>query len=313
MEACTRALGMDKSQLLLFALAYPTLTISRGSKRHCMHYQYRRPTLKSKRPRMCAARRMTTDSGGLSGGKDPTENPEEPQRVDKEESEGIEGQLFVGDVVGEWLQARDKGDTPQERGRRIRTDRAGRKLVTVLFCDRDNRSSSVIAETVFSMMVEERNLQGRIRCSSAGTHVSKGTSGINLLETGGIAEPGENGLLVQSCVVEELRHQWKADVGRRMAVGLDCEDLTGYNYVCCLDEATRSHVLYSLADTEGRIPDDMGGRINVLSAYAKNRKWRSAQWSGRGQHSKQAVKVLCKGIADACEGLLDFIVQDLDR
>lgn len=248
--------------------------------------------------------------------------PEQPPREgDKDDS--IENRaedeekpsLSVGDAVAEWIRARDRGQVPRERYRpnsaRIgRIDTGSGKCVTILFCDRDNNSSSVVADVIFSALVSKEGLQDRVKCFSAGTHVPKGSVG----GVGSVGHLGDtrDGMLVTSGVVEALRHRWKVDVSKRMAVGLDGEDLGGYNLVCCLDEATRSRVMYMLANDDGKLPDDIGERITVLSSYAKDERLRTTQWRS-GQYSREGLKILCQGIADACEGLLDLIVQEIGQ
>lgn len=109
-------------------------------------------------------------------------------------------------------------------------------------------------------------------------------------------------------LVEALRYKRGLDVSRKMACALHKTDLESYSLVVCMDEQTRSEVLYMVADKEGRFHDDHERRIVVLSSYCSDPKLRSMQFRS-GHYPKDAMNFLLAALVDACNGLLASLIE----
>mmetsp|Transcript_13460 Transcript_13460/g.29186 ORF Transcript_13460/g.29186 Transcript_13460/m.29186 type:complete len:203 (+) Transcript_13460:105-713(+) len=137
-----------------------------------------------------------------------------------EEGENKEELVTVGDAVREWIAANERSEAPKDA---VTSESGGR--VSVLFVDLDNRSVSVAAEAIFVDLVERRGLQEKIFCYSAGVDATVGAP-------------------VDSRFQEALMFRRKLDISAHSAVEFEPQDLSSYDLVVCMDERTRSQIIY---------------------------------------------------------------------
>lgn len=191
--------------------------------------------------------------------------------------------VTCGDALREWLVARDNGNAPLD----VTACAAAR--VDVLFVGRDNETTSVAAEAIFTDLCRRRDLHC-IACHSVGTRVHR------------------EGKAPHPRFVEALRFKKRLDVSRKMACRLDRADLDSYALVVCMDEHTRSEVLYMVADDEGRFEEESEEKIVVLSQYCSEPRLRAMQFRS-GEYSKDAMNFLIAALVDACHGLLNDLIE----
>lgn len=192
-------------------------------------------------------------------------------------------EMTCGDALREWMGARDRGEAPRDHAS------CAARRVDVLFVGRDNRAASVAAEAIFTDLCTRRALDC-FSSHSAGTRV------------------GRDGALPDSRFVEALRYRRGLDVSRRMACSLDKSDLESYSLIVCMDEHTRSEMLYMLADEEGRFSDNQEERIVVLSEYCSEPKLRAMQFRP-GKYQRDGVNFVISALVDACNGLLASLIE----
>ena len=191
--------------------------------------------------------------------------------------------MTCGDALREWIIARDKGETPLD------TTACASGRVDVLFVGRDNETTSVAAEAIFTDLCSRRELHC-FACHSAGTRVER------------------EGKTPHPRFVEALKFKKRLDVSRKMACKLDRGDLESYALVVCMDEQTRSEVLYMVADEEGRFGEENEEKIVVLSQYCSEPRLRAMQFRS-GTYSKDAMNLLISAMVDACHGLLNELIE----
>lgn len=195
-------------------------------------------------------------------------------------------QITCGDAFRQWLHARESGQAPHGNPgeRSSNTDR-----VDVLFVGRDNSTTSVAAEAIFTDLCRRRSLDC-FPSHSVGTKVER---------EGDFPHPK---------LVEALRYKRGLDISRKMACALHKGDLESYSLIVCMDEQTRSEVLYMVADKEGHHNEEHERHIVVLSSYCSEPKLRGMQFRS-GQYAKDAMNFLLAALVDACNGLLTTLIE----
>lgn len=199
--------------------------------------------------------------------------------------QGDKGEVTCGDAFREWIVARDRGEAPRDKT----ACASGR--VDVLFVGRDNSTTSVAAEAIFTDLCARRQLSC-FASHSVGTKVQREGEGPDWR------------------FIEALRIKRGLDVSRKLACKLDKGDLESYSLIVCMDEHTRSELLYMVADEEGRFSEEQEERIVVLSAYCSEPKLKSMQFRA-GSYSRDAMNFLIAALVDACNGLLASLIEEL--
>lgn len=195
-------------------------------------------------------------------------------------------EITCGDAFRQWLHARETGQTPKGNPGERSSNTA---RVDVLFVGRDNSTTSVAAEAIFTDLCRRRSLD----CFPSHS------VGIRVEREGDFPHPK---------LVEALRYKRGLDVSRKMACALQKSDLESYSLVVCMDEQTRSEVLYTVVGKEGRYNEEQEQQIVVLSSYCSEPKLRNMQFRS-GQYTKDALNFLLAALVDACNGLLISLIE----
>lgn len=194
--------------------------------------------------------------------------------------------ITCGDAIREWIVARDKGELAKDSPDARSSCAPGR--VGVLFVGQDNTTLSATAEAIFTDLCERRALDC-FSCHSVGISAREG-------------EPPDKNF------VEALRFKRGLDMSRKMACLFHKHDLDSYNLVVCMDEHTRSELLYMGADHEGRFNDSEEEKVVVLSTYCSNPRLQSIQLKSC-PCSRDEMNFLISAMIDACNGLLMSLIE----
>lgn len=191
--------------------------------------------------------------------------------------------ITCGDILREWIKARDAGEAALDHAS------CAPSRVAVLFVGRDNHTVSVAAEAIFTHLCSRRKLDC-FSSHSAGTRVSR------------------DGRLADGAFVNAL---WARgiDVGRKMACSVHRCDVESYSLVVCMDEHTRSELLYMVTDEQGRFSEEQEKRIVVLSEYCSKPALRAMQFQS-GEYARETVDQVIGMLTDACHGLLAALIEN---
>lgn len=195
--------------------------------------------------------------------------------------------LTCGDAFREWIFARDRGQVPRDNPDTNSSCAASR--VNVLFVGRDNSTVSVAAEAIFTDLCTRRSLQC-FASHSVGIRVKN------------------EGSTPDGLFIEAMQFKRGLDISRKLACSLDKSDLESYSLVVCMDENTRSELLYMVADEQGKFNDADEQKFVVLSNYCTEPRLRKMQFRS-GRYSPDAINFLLSALVDACNGLLISLIE----
>lgn len=195
--------------------------------------------------------------------------------------------ITCGDAFREWIVARDRGEGANET--QHSRSSCGSSQVDVLFVGKDNSTVSVAAEAIFTDLCQRRNLQC-FSSHSVGTHVKR------------------EGKYPNRKFIDALKFKRGLDISRKMACSLHKSDLESYSLIVCMDEHTRSELLYMVADKNGKFNDDEEKRVVVLSSYCSDPKLRSMQFRS-GDYNGDSMNFVLSGLVNACNGLLYSLIE----
>lgn len=197
-------------------------------------------------------------------------------------------EMTCRDAFREWIVARDQGEVANDAPDEHLSCAAS--SVDVLFVGKDNSTVSVAAEAIFTDLCEKHALHC-FSSHSAGTCV------------------GIEGELPDRTFIDALRSKRGLDISRKMACTVDKTDLESYSLVVCMDEATRSELLYMVADEEGRYNDAEEKRFVVLSSYCTDPKLQAMQFKS-GRYARDTMNMLLSALVDSCDGLLMWLMEN---
>uniref|UniRef100_A0A7S1XIV5 Phosphotyrosine protein phosphatase I domain-containing protein n=1 Tax=Erythrolobus australicus TaxID=1077150 RepID=A0A7S1XIV5_9RHOD len=203
-----------------------------------------------------------------------------------EEDEKLGEEVTVGDAVRQWMLANERAQSSEQVKEKQRSPK-----LSVLFVDVDNRSVSVVAEAVFADLVQRRGLEEKVSCYSAGVDVTVGAP-------------------ADARFVEALMFRRKLDVSGHSAIEFEPQDVSSYDLIVCMDERTRSQVIYMTAAPDGKHDVQVEEKIRLLSSYCMDDRLRSMQFPTNSQYSREALKLVMSAVVDACGGLLRALIED---
>lgn len=196
-------------------------------------------------------------------------------------------ELTPNAALREWLRARELSPAPTGPPR---SHSCGAGRVSVLFVGRDNTTTSAAAEAIFTDLCKRRDLQC-FSSHSAGTRV----------------EGEQVGKPPHWMFVEALRYKRGLDLNGKMACPVETSDLESYTVVVCMDEQTRSEVLYMMAETGKGYGEEDEQRVVVLGEYCGDRL-KGVQFRSGG-YGKSDLNFVVSAMVDACNGLLKRLIE----